>query len=83
MAGRLKRTYNLSEETVRRVRELAGKYGTAGTQDAVVEMAVDLLFAEVRDREEASLWAASIQDPGFRSEMAGLASEFGDEQTWP
>jgi hypothetical protein len=80
---KVKRTYNLSESTIRRVRELAGKYEVAKSQDAVVELAVDRIYAEMRDREEAGLWAGAAEDPEFRAEMSGIAADFGDKDAWP
>jgi hypothetical protein len=46
--SRVKRTYNLPEETVLAVRELSEQYGLAPTQDAVVELAVDELRRHLR-----------------------------------
>ena len=83
MNDRVKRTYNLSETTIRRVRDLAGKYEVAKSQDAVIELAVDRIYAEMRDREEAALWASAADDPEFRREMSGIAADFGDKDTWP
>lgn len=83
MADRVKRTYNLSEATVRRVRELADDFGAARSQDAVVELAVDRLYAQMRDAEEAAQWAKSAQDSAFRAEMSALASDLGDKDSWP
>lgn len=83
MNDRVKRTYNLSETTIRRVRELAGKYEVAKSQDAVIELAVDRIYAEMRDLEEAALWANAADDPAFRAEMSGIAADFGDTDTWP
>jgi hypothetical protein len=83
VADRVKRTYNLSEATVRRVRELAGEHGAAKSQDAVVELAVDRLYSQLRDREEAAEWANAARDPEFRAEMTGLAADLHDVETWP
>ncbi len=83
MTDRVKRTYNLSESTVRRVRELAGDFGVARSQDAVMELAVDRLYSQMRDLEEASQWAKAAQDPEFRTEMAALAVDLGDKEAWP
>jgi hypothetical protein len=83
MATKVKRTYNLSASTVERVRELAGRYDVARSQDAVVELAVDRFYAEIRDREEAALWASAAEDPEFRAEMAVVAADLGDKETWP
>jgi hypothetical protein len=83
VSDRVKRTYNLSETTVRRVRELAGDYGAAKSQDAVIELAVDRLFSQMRDLEEAGKWADAAHDPEFRAEMAGIAADLGDKEKWP
>ena len=83
MSQRVKRTYNLSETTVRRVRELAGEFGVARSQDAVMELAVDRLYSQMRDRQEAAQWAGAAQDPEFRAEMSAVAAEMGDGETWP
>jgi len=40
MPSRVKRTYNLSAQTIHRVRELADEYGVSPTQDGVVEACV-------------------------------------------
>jgi hypothetical protein len=83
MTTRVKRTYNLSASTVERVRELAGRYEIARSQDAVVELAIDRFYAEIRDREEAALWAGAADDREFRAEMAGIAADLGDTEAWP
>jgi hypothetical protein len=79
----VKRTYNLSETTVQRVRELAGRCEIAKSQDAVVEFAVDRIYAEMREREEAALWTSAAEDPEFQAEMSGIAANFGDKDAWP
>ena len=78
-----KRTYNLSARTVHRVRELAGSGRVAGSQDHVVEVAVDRLYDEVREEEEAARWAAAAGDPQFRREMAQIEADFRDREGWP
>ncbi len=83
MSPKVKRTYNLSESTVRRVRELAGDYRVSDTQDGVVETAVERLYVEERARREAEAWAAARVDPDFQAEMAEIARDFGDRETWP
>lgn len=85
MESRLKRTYNLSAATVRTVKELAGEYRVATSQDAVVELAVEELRRRVREAAEAALWERAATDPEFRAESAGIAAEFGtaDAETWP
>ena len=80
---KVKRTYNLSESTVSRVRELAREYRVSETQDGVIEQAVERLYTEERARQEADAWAAAAHDPDFQAEMAAIAADFGDRDTWP
>ena len=80
---RVKRTYNLNTETVRRVRELAADYGVADTQDRVVEIAIDGLYREKRDAEEAALWATAARDPEFNREMADVREAIDRDDGWP
>jgi hypothetical protein len=83
--SRVKRTYNLPQETVRVVRELSEEYGLAPTQDALVELAVDELRRQVRYAEEADAWARAARDPEFVAESEEMAHEFAaaDAETWP
>jgi hypothetical protein len=85
MTARVKRTYNLDPRTVQTVRELASTYGLAGSQDAVVELAVDELRRQVRDREESAAWERASTDPSFLAEVADLEIAFrtADLETWP
>lgn len=83
MPPRTKRTYNLSQETVRRVRELASDYDSASSQDAVVELAVDRLYRDARERAEGDLWAAAARDPCLQREVAEIATAFDDAGPWP
>ena len=83
MATRTKRTYNLSAESVRRVRELAAEYGVADTQDRVVEIAIDRLYSDEREAREAAQWAAAASDPDFRAEMARVSEVMRDGEEWP
>lgn len=83
MGGRVKRTYNLSPSTVARVRELAGEYGAAGSQDAVVDLAVERLYAEIRERLEADQWARAGEDAEFRAEMTSVATDLDGGTAWP
>jgi hypothetical protein len=80
---KIKRTYNLNESTVRRVRELAGEYRVAETQDGVVEKAVERLFQEERARQDAEDWTTAAGDPEFAAEMTALARDFEDRDSWP
>lgn len=83
MSGTTKRTYRLTERAQSRVRELAGRYEVAGSQDAVVELAVDRLYREIEAAAEAMEWEAAAEDPAFRAEMAEIAREFASAETWP
>jgi hypothetical protein len=80
-----KRTYNLSERTIRTVRELADKYRIAGSQDAVVELAVEELSRRLRDAAEAQVWALAREDKDFAAGTRDIESAYGsaDEETWP
>ena len=80
---RTKRTYNLAEATVRRVRELSELYGAAGTQDGVVDLAVERLYLEVRERAESERWAAAAEDPDLQSEMREVQRELRYAESWP
>jgi hypothetical protein len=80
---RTKRTYNLAEATVRRVRELSGLYGAAATQDGVVDLAVERLYLELRERAEAERWAAAAEDPDFQSEIRDVQRELRYAESWP
>jgi hypothetical protein len=82
---RTKRTYNLPERTIQAVRELAVTYGVAGTQDGVIELAVDELARRLREAEEAARWEAAAVDDSFRDEARDLDRAFAlaDLETWP
>ena len=85
MPTRVKRTYNLEARTVRRVREMADRYGVASSQDAVIELAVDELERRLREAREADAWEVAASDPSFRSEVDELEAAFrtADRETWP
>ena len=83
MATRAKRTYNLSTDAVRRVRELASDYGVAETQDRVVEIAIDRLYRDELEAREAAQWAAAGSDPDFRAELAQISEVMRDGEEWP
>lgn len=78
-----KRTYNLSESTIERVRELVGRAGAPGSQDGVVELAVERLYLEFRAKEEAALWSAAREDPEFYGESKEMARDYRDLESWP
>jgi hypothetical protein len=83
VATRIKRTYNLDEATVRHVRELSAEYGVAGSQDGVIELAVERLYQEALDRIEADRWAAAAQDASFMAEMHEISADLDGEDKWP
>ncbi len=80
---RTKRTYNLAERTIRRVRELSEVYGAASTQDAVVDLAVERLYMELREKQEAETWARAGTDPAFRREMRAIDRDLRASESWP
>jgi hypothetical protein len=85
VADRVKRTYNLSPATVRRVREMAERYGVASSQDGVVELAVDELERRLREQREAEAWEAAATEPTFTAEIGELETAYrsADRETWP
>jgi hypothetical protein len=85
VAIRVKRTYNLSAETVKKIRDLVEKRQVAPSQDALVEMALRDFFRALQDAEEARLWSAAASDPDLLAETALLEAEFktADLETWP
>ena len=83
MEPRSKRTYRISARTQARVRELASRYGVAGSQDAVVEAAVDRLYRDVEAQAEGERWAEAAVDEAFRDEAAQIARSFAAAEAWP
>lgn len=83
--ARVKRTRNLSERTIRTVRELSEHYSLDRSQDAVAELAVEDLERRLRHAEEARVWAAAVDDPEFRLEAEDLEAAYrsADAETWP
>jgi hypothetical protein len=80
---RTKRTYNLAGPTVQRVRELTELYGASPTQDGVVDLAVERLYLEVRERAEGERWEAAAADPDFRREVRAVAEDLRYAESWP
>jgi hypothetical protein len=78
-----KRTYNLSPGTVDRVRALAGRPGLSGSQDGIVEEAIERMYRDVRDREEAAIWERAASDPEFQNEAHSIDAAFAELETWP
>lgn len=79
---RVKRTYNLTERTVRAVRELADR-GYASSQDALVERAVQELAWRIQDEEDAKRWEQAAKDPEFIAETREIERVFGPLEEWP
>ncbi len=80
---RTKRTYNLAEQTVRRVRELSEKYGAAPTQDGVVDLAVERLYLELRERAEGERWGEAATNPTFQDEIKLIERDLRYAESWP
>lgn len=85
MPAKEKRTYNLTADTVRAVRELADEYHAAPTQDAVVELAVSELARRLRDEAESATWEAAAADGVFTAEAQQIEDAYrgADPETWP
>jgi hypothetical protein len=49
----------------------------------VVELAIDQLYREVMDREDAERWADAADDTEFRAEMEAIAAAFDEPDAWP
>ena len=80
---RAKRTYNLAEPTIRRVRELSEVYGAAPTQDGVVDLAVERLYLELRQAAESARWGEAAADPEFEREMRAVDRDLRWAESWP
>jgi len=83
MTAKTKRTYNLSSDAVAHVRDLAARGDLATSQDGVVELAIDHLYREIRDRDDAAMWSRAAQDQAFRTEMRTIESQVGGPDDWP
>jgi len=81
MSNRTKRTYNLSSEAVTRVREMVGQDDLPGSQDGIVELAIDHLYRHVSDRADAARWASAGSDNAFLDEMRSLAVDVAAAET--
>lgn len=81
---KVKRTYQLSADTVNAVRELVQRKHAAGSQDALVEAALRDYIRRLREAEEAEVWAAA-SDPGLAGEGQLFEAEFrtADRESWP
>ena len=80
---RTKRTCNLAEPTVRRVRELPETFGAAPTRDGVVDLAVKRLYLELRERAETERWASAAEDAEFKREMRAVEADMPSVESWP
>lgn len=65
---RIKRTYNLSPETIATVKRLVEVEHLESTQDALVERAIAELNRLVRDAHDARLWSEAAEDAAFQAE---------------
>ncbi len=83
MTARIKRTYNLSPESIEQVRRLVREAGLADSQDGIVELAIERLYREVRDRDEASSWLRAAHDEAFQSEVREIDAAYGTSEGWP
>jgi mRNA-degrading endonuclease toxin of MazEF toxin-antitoxin module len=79
MAASVKRTYNLDPRTVRRVREMAEQYGVAPSQDAVIELAVDVSYEPFHRSGLATVCpiTATRSEPRYPGDVAIPLDEAG------
>ncbi|MFZ0216384.1 MAG: hypothetical protein WAM30_10665 [Candidatus Dormiibacterota bacterium] len=82
---KVKRTYQLSSDTVEAVRKLVQQEHAAPSQDALVETALQEYIQRRRYQDESAVWAVAANDPSFREEVAQLEEEFqtADRAIWP
>jgi predicted transcriptional regulator len=83
MSTRIKRTFNLTDDALRQVRELAESGSIARSQDGVVETAIDELYRRHRAAQEAEIWARAAADPEFGNESRDIAIAYRDITDWP
>jgi hypothetical protein len=81
---RVKRTYNLSPDTIATVKRLVEVEHLEPTQDALVERAVAELARLVRDAHDARLWSDAAQDEELQAELQQIEGDLppGDLARW-
>ena len=72
---KVKRTYNLSADTVDTVKRLVEEERVAPTQDAVVERPIAKRDRLIRDAADARLWEQAVRDPEFQDEISRIDAE--------
>ncbi len=72
---KIKRTYNLSADSIATVKRLAEEEHIASSQDAVVEQAIAELDRLVRESADARLWSQAVQDQEFQAEVRQITTE--------
>lgn len=72
---KIKRTYNLSANSIATVKRLAEEEHIASSQDAVVEQAIAELDRLVRESADARLWSQAVQDQEFQAEVRQITTE--------
>ena len=75
MSSTIKRTYNLSPETVATVKRLADVEHVAATQDAVVEYAIAEISRQLRDAQDAQCWSAARADDQLQQEVRQIDAD--------
>lgn len=76
---KIKRTYNISPESVATVKRLVDEERIAPTQDAVVEQAIQELARRLRDAGDARLWGSAARDPEFVAEARDIDAFFAED----
>ncbi len=85
IAPKVKRTYELSAETVRWIKETALTGSLGRSQNDVVELAVHELRRSVREEERRRRWAAVASDAASSAALQSLDTAYAtaDSETWP
>ncbi len=55
----------------------------ADSQYGVVDVAVERLYIDARERQEAEAWERAALDESFVAEMQTLERAYADRDTWP
>jgi hypothetical protein len=75
----MKRTYNISPESIATVKSLVEEHHLARSQDELVEHAISELARRVRDADEEALWSMAAKDPEFQEEAKDLDMLFAED----
>jgi hypothetical protein len=72
MGTKVKRTYNISAESVETVKRLVEERHIASSQDALIEQAIAEIARRVRDADDARLWSEAAVDTTLQAEIEDI-----------